>query len=121
MTTKTGLDFDPNPGMPPKRGPGRPPKQRETTSCPEEILKQIEASAATRITVTGKMCDDMAAHLLSELPTEPRERIAAIAEARKWVAQGDKSESAAERQKLAEALAKNDADLARRVAMTGLQ
>jgi site-specific recombinase len=115
MTIKTGLDYTPNPT---KRKSTQQPSENET---PEAILAMIEESAAKRITVTGRTCDEMAAHLLRTLPDDHTKRLAVVAEARKWIAQADKSESAAERQKLADALAKQDNELARRDAMTGLQ
>lgn len=126
MTTKknTGLDYEPNtnPGLPPRRGPGRPPKIHEPGApMPSEILAMIRDSASKRMTDAGRACDEMAVSLLSTLPDEAKARLDAIAEARKWVAQADRCEQAAERQKLAEALAKQDTDTARRVAMAGLQ
>lgn len=124
MTTKTqhGLDYEPNPGMPPKRGPGRPPKTlHEGAPTPETVLEKIRQSAGKRITDAGRACDEMAVTLLGSLPDDPKARLEAIAEARKWLSQADKSEQAEERQRLAKALAKNDDDAARRKAMAELQ
>lgn len=112
MTKKYGLEFIPNPS---------PAKPAKASTTPMAILALIDASAGKRITDAGRACDEMAKDILANLPDEPRDRLSAIAEARKWVSQADRCEQAAERQKLASALEKNDEDLSRRSAMAGLQ